>query len=70
MAITMERTAAAMWRCGALQRARSFAAATSYSVGKAPAGLTLADVNGDGKPDLAASSQSQSITSVFLNSTL
>ncbi len=48
-------------------RAPSFTAVTSYAIGKGSGAITLADVNGDGKPDVAAPHRRSSSVSVRLN---
>jgi hypothetical protein len=50
----------------------TFGAATTYSTGEgsAPRGIVVADVNGDGKPDLLTANTSTSTTGVLLGTTL
>lgn len=45
----------------------SFAAAKSYAIGKGSGAITLADLNSDGKPDLASPHSHASTVTVFLN---
>src|SRR5262249_47549278 len=47
----------------------SFAAATSFAVGTGPFSVAVADVNGDGRPDLLAANQGSNSVSVLLNQT-
>jgi hypothetical protein len=50
--------------------APSFAAQTSFATGTGPLSVSIGDVNGDGKPDLAISNYSSNSVSVLLNTTL
>jgi len=45
----------------------SFSAVKSYAIGKGSGAITLADLNGDGKPDVAAPHSPASTVSVTLN---
>jgi hypothetical protein len=45
----------------------SFAAKTDYSTGNGTQGLAIADMNGDGKPDIITSSGNSGFFSIFLN---
>jgi len=45
----------------------SFAPKTEYSTGNGTLGLAIADMNGDGKPDIITSSGNSGFISVFLN---
>ncbi len=45
----------------------TFAAAINSAAGKGPSGIAAADLNGDGKPDLAVTSNSSSSVGVLLN---
>lgn len=45
----------------------SFAAAKSYAIGKGSGAITLADLNGDGRPDLASPHSNASTVTVLLN---
>ena len=45
----------------------SFAAAKSYAIGKGSGAITLADLNGDGRPDLASPHFNASTVTVLLN---
>jgi hypothetical protein len=47
----------------------SFAAQQSFAVGGNPRSVTVRDLNGDGRPDLAVSNSSDGTTSVLLNTT-
>ena len=47
-----------------------FSVAASPAVQDGPAGIASADMNEDGKPDLAVSSRFSSLISVLLNTTL
>jgi hypothetical protein len=47
----------------------SFAPAQTFTVGDNPTGLAVADVNGDGKPDLAVTNGTVNTVSVLLNGT-
>jgi hypothetical protein len=47
--------------------APSFAAAKSYATGKGPVSPAIADLNGDGKPDLATANWYPNTVSVLLN---
>ena len=47
--------------------APSYAAAESYAIGKGSGAITLADLNGDGKPDLASLHSNTSTVTVLLN---
>jgi hypothetical protein len=49
--------------------APSFAAQQTFAAGYSPISLSLGDVNGDGKPDLAVTNLVSSNVSVFLNTT-
>jgi hypothetical protein len=45
----------------------TFAAAANYAVGGQPYGVAIADVNGDGKPDIVAGNYNADTVSVLLN---
>lgn len=45
----------------------AFAPATDYPVGTSPAGVALADFNGDGRPDLAVTGDAPDRVSILLN---
>jgi hypothetical protein len=45
----------------------TFAPCVDYSIGARPGALVAADLNGDGKPDLAVPSQRRDVVSVLLN---
>jgi hypothetical protein len=47
----------------------SFAAQQTFAVGSAPWGLAVADVNGDGRPDLAVANNADKTVSVLLDTT-
>jgi len=47
--------------------AASFASKIDYTVGSAPAGLSIADVDGDGKPDIATANRSSNTISILRN---
>ncbi len=47
----------------------SFAAQQTFATGSAPASVTAADLNGDGKPDLIVANRSANTVSVLLNTT-
>jgi len=47
----------------------TFVAQTTFAVGVDPVGVTAADVNGDGKPDLIVANNQASTVSVLLNTT-
>jgi hypothetical protein len=47
----------------------SFAAQQTFAVGVGPAWVAVADLNGDGRPDLAVANSSVGTVSVFLNTT-
>ena len=47
----------------------SFAAQQTFAVGSAPASVTAADVNGDGKPDLVVANEGANTVSVLLDTT-
>jgi len=47
----------------------SFAAQQTFATGTFPVGVTAADLNGDGKPDVIAANYSDSTVSVLLNTT-
>ncbi len=47
----------------------SFAAQQTFATGSSPASVTVADVNGDGKPDLIVANATDSTVSVLLNTT-
>jgi len=49
--------------------APSFAAQTAFATGSAPASVTAADLNGDGKPDLIVANRGSNTVSVLLNTT-
>lgn len=49
--------------------APSFAARQSFSVGSNPDSVAIADVNGDGKPDVIAANEGSNNVSVLLNTT-
>jgi hypothetical protein len=46
-----------------------FSAQQSFATGKTPASVTVADVNGDGKPDVIAANDGSNTVSVLLNTT-
>lgn len=48
----------------------TFAAAQSFSAGSRPLAVVAADVNGDGKPDLAVTNYNSSTISILLNTTV
>jgi hypothetical protein len=48
----------------------SFAAATNFGAGSAPASIAAADVNGDGRPDLLVANLDSDNVSVLLNQTV
>lgn len=48
----------------------SFAPMQSYAVGAGPSELAIADLNGDGKPDVVVTTQTPSAVSVLFNETL
>lgn len=54
-------------RSAAPRPAPSYAAAESYAIGKGSGAITLADLNGDGKPDLASLHSNTSTVTVLLN---
>jgi hypothetical protein len=45
----------------------AFATQVTYSVGSAPVGVVISDVNADGKPDIVAANEGSSTVSVLLN---
>jgi hypothetical protein len=45
----------------------AFAPATDYPVGTSPAGVALADFNGDGRPDMAVTGDAPDRVSILLN---
>src|SRR6185437_333831 len=45
----------------------TFAAKVDYPTGKGPSSVVMADLNGDGKTDLAVANQSSSSVSVLIN---
>src|SRR5207302_1793158 len=47
----------------------TFATPTSFATGTSPRGMAVADVNGDGKPDLIVANQTSNTLGVFLNTT-
>ncbi len=47
----------------------SFAAQQTFATGSGPASVTVADVNGDGKPDLIVANENGNTVSVLLNTT-
>jgi hypothetical protein len=47
----------------------TFAPAADFATGRAPLGVAIGDLNGDGKPDLAVSNQNSNSVSVLLNTT-
>jgi hypothetical protein len=47
----------------------AFAAQQTFAIGKNPFGVAAADVNGDGRPDLAVTNQGDKTVSVLLNAT-
>jgi hypothetical protein len=47
----------------------SFAAQKTFAVGTTPEGVTAADINGDGRPDLAVANFASNTVSVLLNTT-
>ena len=47
----------------------SFAARQDFATGSGPASVAIADLNGDGKPDLAVANQGSNTISVLLNTT-
>jgi hypothetical protein len=49
--------------------AASFAAQQTFAVGSSPTGVTVADLNGDGRPDLAVADSGAASVSVLLNNT-
>jgi trimeric autotransporter adhesin len=48
----------------------SFAAPVPFTVGNAPSSVTVADVNGDGLPDLIVTNENDNTVSVLLNTTV
>jgi hypothetical protein len=49
--------------------APTFAARKAFITGIGPAAVTIADINGDGRPDLVVPEQAEKIVSVFVNTT-
>ena len=49
------------------QGSMAYLAKSDYSVGSSPQGVTNADFNGDGKPDLAVANNSSNTVSILLN---
>jgi len=47
----------------------TFTADTEFAVGNGPVGLAVADINGDGLPDIIASNENDNTVSVLLNTT-
>ena len=47
----------------------TFAAQQTFAVGSSPVSVTVADVNGDGKPDLIVANGADNTVSVLLNTT-
>jgi hypothetical protein len=47
----------------------SFSASVTFSIGSDPSGVSLADINGDGRPDLVISGGGTNEIGVFLNTT-
>jgi FG-GAP-like repeat/IPT/TIG domain/Secretion system C-terminal sorting domain len=48
----------------------SFAPKTDYSTGNGSVGIAIADMNGDGKPDIVVPSGNSGIFSIFINTTI
>ena len=48
---------------------QSFSAKTDFTTGTRPRSVSIGDLNGDGKPDLAVLNQSSRSVSVFFNTT-
>ena len=53
--------------CLFLAKWPSFATQQTFAAGGSPYSVTVADINGDGKPDLIAANQGGSTVSVLLN---
>src|SRR5438105_14394368 len=45
----------------------SFSPATNFAVGSRPHSVVIGDLNGDGKPDLAAADRSSEVDAILLN---